>query len=44
MPRAWGLRGEIKARGGGDAVTSSTTSNAEIASHLPIRRQERGTS
>ena len=27
----WGLRGELKARGGVDVVTSSTTSNAEIA-------------
>ncbi len=31
MAFAEGLAGEIKARGGGDAVASSTTSNAEIA-------------
>jgi hypothetical protein len=30
MSRAWGLQAELKARGGGDAVTSLTTSNAEI--------------
>jgi hypothetical protein len=32
------LRGEIKARGGGDVATSLTTSNAEIARnpHAPL--------
>ena len=38
--RAWGLRGEFKAQGGGDVDTSSSTSNAEIArnSHAPGTR------
>ena len=35
MPRAWGLRGELKPRGGGVAGTSLTTSNPEIASYSP---------
>ena len=38
-PRAWGLRGELKARGGGDAGTSSTTSNAEIAPQPPCAQR-----
>ncbi|MFN2442972.1 MAG: hypothetical protein ABR517_09830, partial [Thermoanaerobaculia bacterium] len=32
--RWWSLRGEIKERGGGDAVASLTTSDAEIARNL----------
>jgi len=40
--RWWCLRGEIKARGGGDAVASLTTSNAEIAPQPPPARRVAG--
>src|ERR1700681_2801710 len=37
--RWWCLRGEIEARGGGDVVTSLTTSNEEIAPQSPPARR-----
>ena len=40
--RWWGLRGEIEARGGGDVVTSLTTSNEEIAPQSPPARRVAG--
>src|SRR5450759_3193618 len=40
--RWWSLRCEIKERGGGDAVASSTTSDAEIAPQPPPARSVAG--
>src|SRR3984893_10166661 len=40
--RWWNLRGEIEARGGGDVVTSLTTSNEEIAPQSPRARRVAG--
>src|ERR1700730_15820766 len=43
MPfRGWCLRGEVEARGGGDLVTSLTTSNEEIAPQSPPARRVAG--
>ena len=39
MSRAWGLRAELKARGGGDAGTSLTTSNEEIGPQPPCAQR-----
>src|SRR6266704_2942332 len=41
-PRWWSLRCEIKERGGGDAVASVTTSDAEIAAQPPPARRVTG--
>src|SRR6266699_3916064 len=41
-PRWWSLRREIKERGGGDAVASLTTSDAEIAAQPPPARRVTG--
>src|SRR5713226_4093532 len=41
-PRWWSLRGEIKERGGGDVLTSLTTSDGEIAPQPPPARRVAG--
>src|SRR5713226_7837915 len=41
-PRWWSLRGEIEERGGGDVVTSLTTSDNEIAPQPPPARRVAG--
>src|SRR5256714_11057782 len=41
-PRWWSLRGETEERGGGDGVTSLTTSDSEIAPQPPPARRVAG--
>src|SRR5712675_2402146 len=41
-PRWWSLRGEMEERGGGDVMTSLTTSDAQIAPQPPPARRVAG--